>query len=469
MSRRSRTSVAANPVLIGAVTVMVVIVAVFLAYNANAGLPFIPTYEVSAVVPDASELVAGNDVNVGGTRVGLVTEVKAALQRNQPVAILTLKMDKSLQPLPRDTKLLIRQRSNVGLKYVELRLGHDRAGIAPGGFIPLRNASRAVDLDDVIGMFDRPTRSAFAGVISDLGVGLAGRGGDLNAAVEALPPLFRDLTIASRTLASRQADLDGFIRGVGSAVSPIAPVADPQRPRLDTGATTFGAIDRERAALGAAIDKSPAAEQAATAGFAALRPVLTQATALVRDANPGLRVLPRASRVLAGGLRKSGPALGRARALATPLETLIAATRTLSRMHATTGALQRLTDIVATTAPMLRYMNPFQTKCNALGLWFRNVPSIGSEGDAMGTWFRFTPVSNTTELLPHPDRSPELHYVPLPDVGQNGECEAGNELYVPGGQVVGPVPGRQPDATESTIPGTLAQNLDHEFATGGAR
>ena len=39
--RRERGGVA-NPVLIGAVTVLVAIVAVFLAYNANNGLPFVP-------------------------------------------------------------------------------------------------------------------------------------------------------------------------------------------------------------------------------------------------------------------------------------------------------------------------------------------------------------------------------------------------------------------------------------------
>ena len=43
--RRGNTSIAANPVLIGAATTLVVVVAVFLAYNANTGLPFIPTYD----------------------------------------------------------------------------------------------------------------------------------------------------------------------------------------------------------------------------------------------------------------------------------------------------------------------------------------------------------------------------------------------------------------------------------------
>ena len=70
--RRGSASIAANPVLIGAATTLVIIVAVFLAYNANSGLPFVPTYEVKTQVPNAAQLVKGNDVRIGGTRVGAV-------------------------------------------------------------------------------------------------------------------------------------------------------------------------------------------------------------------------------------------------------------------------------------------------------------------------------------------------------------------------------------------------------------
>src|SRR5205823_955143 len=73
--RRGSASIAANPVLIGAATALVVIVAVFLAYNANNGLPFVPTYQLTAVVPSAANLVKGNEVRVGGTRVGLVDKI----------------------------------------------------------------------------------------------------------------------------------------------------------------------------------------------------------------------------------------------------------------------------------------------------------------------------------------------------------------------------------------------------------
>ena len=69
-------SLAASPTLVGAVTVLVVTVAVFLAYKANQGLPFVPTYKLSAQVPNANTLVPGNEVRVGGIRVGAVTTVQ---------------------------------------------------------------------------------------------------------------------------------------------------------------------------------------------------------------------------------------------------------------------------------------------------------------------------------------------------------------------------------------------------------
>jgi len=58
--------VASSPILVGAVTILVVIVAVFLAYNANNGLPFVSTYDLKARVPNANALVKNNEVRVGG-------------------------------------------------------------------------------------------------------------------------------------------------------------------------------------------------------------------------------------------------------------------------------------------------------------------------------------------------------------------------------------------------------------------
>ena len=77
MKRRSPgATLAASPTMVGAVTTLILIVAVFLAYNANNGLPFVPVYSVSVDVPNAARLGENNEVRIGGTRVGVVESIE---------------------------------------------------------------------------------------------------------------------------------------------------------------------------------------------------------------------------------------------------------------------------------------------------------------------------------------------------------------------------------------------------------
>ena len=64
-NRSGIQGVASSPVIVGAVTVLVIIIAVFLAYNANNGLPFVSTYNLKARVHDADALVERR-LGVGG-------------------------------------------------------------------------------------------------------------------------------------------------------------------------------------------------------------------------------------------------------------------------------------------------------------------------------------------------------------------------------------------------------------------
>src|SRR5439155_15448903 len=118
MTRRAPTTVA-SPVLVGAVTILVTIVAVFLAYNANRGLPFVPTYDVKAELPSGGKLVKGNEVRTGGFRVGVVEDIApktvTVAGRQRSVALVKLKLDKTVEPLAVDTRLRVRPRSALGL------------------------------------------------------------------------------------------------------------------------------------------------------------------------------------------------------------------------------------------------------------------------------------------------------------------------------------------------------------------
>src|SRR4051812_16500008 len=181
MRGRGATSVVASPVLVGAVTVLVVTVSIFLAYNANRGLPFVPTYDLSVRLPSASNLVRGDEVRAAGFRVGVVDSIKPASVvvrgRRVPIAVANVKLDKVVEPLPLDTEVIVRPRSSLGLKYISLTLGRSSRGFQAGATVPLSQATLPVEFDDLLNTFDDPTRAASHGVLAGYGDALAGGGG----------------------------------------------------------------------------------------------------------------------------------------------------------------------------------------------------------------------------------------------------------------------------------------------------
>ena len=145
--------------MVGAVTTLIVIVAVFLAYNANNGLPFVPVYRVSVEVPNAARLGNNNEVRIGGTRVGVVESIEPVEIENGETAPtgrrreargdvptlgarLNLKLDKAAEPLPQDSVFRVRYRSTFGLKYLEIVRG---TGPGRAGGLHLRRHQRRVD------------------------------------------------------------------------------------------------------------------------------------------------------------------------------------------------------------------------------------------------------------------------------------------------------------------------------------
>src|SRR3954465_13683145 len=141
MRRGGVGAIASSPTLVGAITTLIVILAVFLAYNANNGLPFVPSYRISVQVPNAETLVKGNDVRIAGIRVGFVESVVPVAHENGRVtAQANLKLDKSIDPVPRGSTVVVRSRSALGLKYLEIDMSNSKRGYAQGSILPLRAA-----------------------------------------------------------------------------------------------------------------------------------------------------------------------------------------------------------------------------------------------------------------------------------------------------------------------------------------
>ena len=213
---RGIQGVASSPILVGAVTVLIIIIAVFLAYNANNGLPFVSTYNLKARVPNADALVKGNEVRVGGVRVGIVKSVVPVQLKNGAVeAELSLSLDKNVEPLPVDSTVTVRPKSALGLKFLQVTPGNSSKGFAAGDTIPVTAATpEPVDIDQFFSMFDERTRDAIRQNLAGFGNALAGRGPQLNEAIGALRRTFVQAQPALRTLVAPSTDFGGFWRAL---------------------------------------------------------------------------------------------------------------------------------------------------------------------------------------------------------------------------------------------------------------
>ncbi|MGH2801967.1 MAG: MlaD family protein [Thermoleophilaceae bacterium] len=367
-SRTNTANITASPVLIGAVTLLVTIIAVFIAYNANSGLPFVPTYDVKAVIPSGAKLVEGNEVRVGGFRVGVVEEINPTTQEidgeRRSVAELSMKLDKIVEPLSTDSTVQVRPRSALGLKYVELTPGTSEDTFARGDTIPLGRSSEPLELEDVLSTFDDETRASTRAATEGFGDAFAARGQSLNETIRALNPFFEHLTPVMENLADPDTELDQFFLQIGRASAQAAPVAEIQAQLFTNMADTFDAFSRNPEALQQTIEKQPPTLDTAIASFRVQRPFLADFADLSRRLRPAARELPRSLPAINDAFRVGTPILPRTVALNDRLESATLELEDLFQNPSTLLSLRDLDTALTVTRPAAEYIAPFQTVCN---------------------------------------------------------------------------------------------------------
>jgi virulence factor Mce-like protein len=373
--RRGTRQLGASPVLIGAVTILVAIVAVYISYSANNGLPFVPTYQLEAELPNGAKLVKGNEVRAGGFRVGIVKDIRSARRKvdgeERAIAVLDLRLDKKVEPLPVDTTLSVRPRSALGLKYVELIPGRARRTYRNGDTIPLARASEnAPELEDVLSTFAPRTRDDARRALEGFGDSIAGRGESLNIAIRELEPFTRYLLPVMRNLSDPRTELRGFFPGLGAAAAQAAPVAEVQARWFGQMATTFAAISRDPSALRETIEESPPTLEAATESFRVQTPFLARFASVSRDLQPGAAQLPRTLPLVNDALQAGVPAFRQTPRLSADLEDLFRAAEDLGDNPSTLLALRDLRKAVQVTKPAIEFVAPYQTVCNYLVYFF---------------------------------------------------------------------------------------------------
>jgi ABC-type transporter Mla subunit MlaD len=386
MRGRAASSVFANPVLVGAVTVLVVIVAVFLSYNANNGLPFVPTTSLKVRFASGQNLVKGNEIRSGGFRIGVVEDMKPVLlSGGQAGAELKLKLDKSIGKIPEDSVWRIRPRSALGLKYLELTKGHSKQTYRDGDTVRPEQTKVNVDIDEVFKIFDKKTRDASQENLRGFGDSFAGRGAAVGRTVEEAPRLFGHLQPVMANLADPKTELPRFFKELGDAARIVAPVSKTNAHLFTTMADTWEAVARDPEALRQFISKQPATMDAGISSFRVQRPFLAHLTSFSKDFSG-------ATHELRGALPDINPALEtgtrvqrRMPELNKNLEGTFAALQDLTSAPSTNAALRALGATVTTLNPQLRFYGPYVTVCNAPNYFFTYLAEHFSEPDNTGS------------------------------------------------------------------------------------
>jgi len=463
MDRRRRTSLAGSPLLIGAITTLIVVVAVFLSYNANNGLPFVPTYDLKVELPEASGLQKSNQVRIAGTRVGIISGMSA---RQDPhtgkvTAIAELKLEKKVEPLPADTRAIVQSVSAIGLKYLELEKGASFRTLKAGQTIPVSQTTEPVNIDELFNMFNKPTRTAIKINTNNFGDGLAARGLGLNNTIAELRPLVTNAVPVLHNLAAPQTALRELFIALERVAGQSAPVAEEQANYYTDLDIFFKAFASVAPSLEAATTGGPPSLEQAIHSLPNQAHFTELSTEFMHLLRPSAAALTTVAPSLGHAFKEGAVNLSAATSLNTNLAESAQALEEFGQNPVATLGLEDFTQTLLIGNPLLAGIAPAQSYCNYFTLAFRNVANLEAETVGVGTvaraGFILSPTGPNNEGYPSSSfangpsterlekGSPiidnnHLHFNPYPNVAGPGQpklCEAGNEVYAPGQAVIG--------------------------------
>jgi virulence factor Mce-like protein len=461
MTRRPTASLVASPVLVGAVAVLVTCIAVLIAVQANSGLPFVPTYDLKAEIPGGSNLVVGNEVRIGGFRVGAVDKIEPAVSKSgRAVAVIHMKIEKKYAPIPDDTELAIRPRSALGLKYIELTPGSSRRTMRAGETLALAQSTKPIELDEFFSTFDDEMRQNQRTAIDGYGTALAGRGQSINEAIEDLVPFMRHLEPVMRNLSAERTELRNLFPELREFSGQIAPVADTYADLFGNMAGTFEALSRHEDALRGAIERAPGTLEAGIESFPVQRPFLRDSGDLAAKLEPVAEEIERSLPIVADAFETGAPVLDKAPPFYQRTANVFDAVDRLTENPNTLLALQDLDRTLEVAAPLVEYVAPYQTVCNYWVYYWTGIGEHVSEPVRGGTVQRTNlksdnrvqdnrlssseaevPVDVPADEDPHtakePNQEPKqaLHagaYAPAIDAQGNADCVVGQRGYLEG-------------------------------------
>jgi virulence factor Mce-like protein len=301
------------------------------------------SYRFAAMFDTAKGMVAGQQVKIAGAVAGTVDDVQLAAG---PKARMVMTISRRFAPFRADATCSILPEGLISENYVECDPGRAPAALSQTGglpMVPLAQTTVPVSLQDVLNVFSLPTDERLRLLISELGIGTAGRGGDINNLLRRANPALTQSQRVLRILDAQRQRIAGAVVSTDAVLGQLAVRGDSIRGFVDRAATVAATTAQHARALSATVAALPGMLEQARPGLRALdnaaasaspllrslhraAPSLVQLTAtlpaFLRAGTPALDALPRTAAVGRPALRAAAPVIGLLNATARPVSTL---------------------------------------------------------------------------------------------------------------------------------------------------
>jgi len=349
---------------------------------------------VRATFANANQLTWGQEVRLGGRKVGEIKSVEAAGGN----AVVELKItDDQAWPLRRGTIARARFGSTTSYswRYIELLPGPASAGVMEdGGVLSREETVNPFEYDETFrimrGRTDDDLRASFTG----LGDTLAGRGDDLGRALRDAPGGLDETSRFVRELGASERALRTLLVAGDRTTTALAERDDELQGLVSGAAETFDELAENADEQQAALDRLPRTLRTTTTTLGRVDVSLVLLDALLDDLRPGAAELRRLADPLRGALAElrrvtplAADAFGRGTEAAPELTRLL---------NVGTEELPLLGTVLGQLQPIVGCLRPYGPEiAGTLGAW----AGFGMNVDEFGHYIHGTPLQ-VNPLLP---------------------------------------------------------------------
>ncbi len=265
-TRRWRRGTVAIAAVLGMAALVAVVLLATSAGGSNGG------YEVRAIFDDANNIISGEDVKIDGVKVGVVGTVTPTPQ--QKAAVVLHIDDPGFQDFREDASCTIEPEALIGEKFVNCLPTQPRAEgtplppplkVIPDGqegegqrLLPVTNTSSPVNTDLLNDINRLPVRQRLTIILNELGVGLAGRGSDLNTVLKRANPALRELDRVLAILANQNKLLTKLADDSDVALAPVPKIKEQISNFIVQSDTVARASANQRGAIAQNLAAFPA-------------------------------------------------------------------------------------------------------------------------------------------------------------------------------------------------------------------